>query len=281
MPAKTKIDALPVADQMALCGSIRGGSRKDWEFFITDQYETIFNMANLYAQSRRYHEHDLADWFGYAYDRLCDGRRLGQFRGKSSLKTYLYRRGTGVIYRLFLDWLRSRREETPGGELTDTVLATDDPERQARERDELERVQQAAHELTPARRIAFLVPEFAEALDEEDYRFLATTNGADAEDLQQAVGEMRQRIAFIVDRATTDEELACLLYPTADEIQRQRRPTEELRDQVAEAGELDRFELYRLLRQSTEAEMKKRINKLHAARRYARARMRAAVGRGD
>ena len=273
---------MPVPDQVALCKSIHGGRRGDWDFFITDQYETLFNMANLYAQSRRYHEHDLADWFGYAYDRLCDGRRLGQFKGKSSLRTYLYRRGTGVVYRLFLDWLRSRREEMPGGELIDTVLATDDPERQARERDELERVQQAARDLTPARRIAFLVPEFAEALECGDYRFLATVNGAAPDEVDEHLDEVRQRVAFIVERASTDEELACLLYPTEEEIARHRRPTAELRELAPqdEGEELHRFELYCQLRQSSEAAMKKRINKLHAARRYARARMREAVGRG-
>ena len=142
--------------QVALCGCIASQIPRAWECFITDQYPTIFNIANLYAQNRRYHEHDLADWFGYAYDRLHDGRRLGQFEGKSSLRTYLYRRGSGVVYRLFLDWLRTRREDIPGGDIVDNVKARDDPETQAYHRQQIERVHQATGRLTAVRRIAFL-----------------------------------------------------------------------------------------------------------------------------
>ncbi len=261
---------------MALCQRIRDRDRAAWELFITDQYTTIFNMPNLYAQNRRYHEHDLADWFGYTYDRLEDGRRLGQFRGKSSLRTYLYRRGNGVVYRLFLDWLRTRREEIPGGDIIDTVKARDDPETQAYHRQQIERVHEATGRLTPVRRVAFLVPDFAEALTAADYQYLAEVNDSTPD-------EMKKRVARIVEQSATDEELACLLYPSARELELQQLGTTELRARVTEAGgavdapsgeALGRFELLQSLRKGPNAG---RVNKLHSARRYARADLREAL----
>lgn len=271
---------MPRPEQVALCQRIRVQERAAWELFITDQYETVFNMPNLYAQNRRYQEHDLADWFGYAYDRLYDGRRLGQFQGKSALRTYLYRRGSGVIYRLFLDWLRARREEIPGGDIIDTVKSRDNPETLAHERQQLKQVSEASQRLTPVRRIAFLVPEFAEALTEADYQYLAQVNGAAAAELAARSAEMEQRVASIVEQAFTDEDLACLLYPTDQELELQRRTTGELKElastQKAPTEKLERFELLKLLRHQSN---KGRINKLHSARRYARADLRAALGR--
>lgn len=269
------------AEQVALCQRIRQRERADWELFITDQYSTIFNMPNLYAQNRRYQEHDLADWFGYVYDRLYDGRRLGQFQGKSALRTFLYRRGSGVIYRLFLDWLRSRREEIPGGDIIDTVKSRDNPETLVHERQQLLQVSEAALRLTPVRRIAFLVPEFAEALTEADFQYLARTNGAAGDELETRTAEMEERVTRIVEQASTDEDLACLLYPTDPELELQQRTDDQLRELVSEQKQAapdtgHRFDLLKVLRQGSN---KGRINKLHSARRYARADLRAALER--
>lgn len=266
--------------QVALCGCIASQIPRAWECFITDQYPTIFNIANLYAQNRRYHEHDLADWFGYAYDRLHDGRRLGQFEGKSSLRTYLYRRGSGVVYRLFLDWLRTRREDIPGGDIVDNVKARDDPETQAYHRQQIERVHQATGRLTAVRRIAFLVPDFAEALTDADYLYLAEINGAAPGEMEARAAQMRERVAHIVMQASTDEDLASLLYPSTEEMDLQKRTTAELRLQaqllegVTEVDRLQRLELLGMLRQGPNPG---RVNKLHSARRYARADLRDAL----
>ena len=274
--SKSIVDSYSRPEQVALCQSIRDGQREAWELFITDQYSTIFNMANLYSQGNRYQEHDLADWFGYVYDRLCDGRRLGQFRGDSALRTYLFRRKTGVIFRLFLDWLRTRREMIPDENIAEHVVARDNPEEEAGRRMQLRQLQQEAEQLTPVRRIAFFVPDFSEALTETDYHYLAEINGSTAE-------QMQLRVARIVERSSTDDELARLLYPTSVEPDLSQQSPAQLQELARQLcpGKLAARQLQtdQLLPLITEALTKRRINRLHSARRYARSTFRKALGR--
>ena len=257
------IDDYSRTDQVALCGRIATGDTEAWEEFITNQYPVIFNMPNLWTGGYRYQEHDLADWFGYAYDRLYDGRRLGQFEGRSALKTYLYRRRTGVVYRLYLDWLRSRREEIPSEDLGETVVARDNPETEAHNRQLLRQVQQVSAELSPARRVAFLVPHFAEALGPGDYQYLAQLN-------QISEQQARQRVVEVVESAT-DDLLARLLYPP-EELTAMEQP--QLVELATNSGIKDAAKIQdpQLLLQRLEAKLNRlRINRLHSARRYARA----------
>ena len=146
----------------------------------------------------------------------------------------------------------------------------------------LQRVEQEAQKLTPVRRIAFLVPEYTEALLEDDYRFLAEVNGAAPDQMDTRLAEMKERVAFIVEKASTDEELTCLLFPGADDIVLHERSTDELREMAQGLEEasvvelLHHLELAQLLRKKPDS---RRINNLHSARRYARSRIRDAVGR--
>lgn len=92
-------------------------------------------------------------------------RRLGDFQGRSALRTWLM----GIAVRVASDYRRGQRALEP---LPDELRSTDDPERAAREREAGRQVLALLERLRPERREVFVLmeleeysaPEVAEAL---------------------------------------------------------------------------------------------------------------------
>ena len=178
----------PSIDDANLTERFRAGDEAAFEEIVTRHRRAVYLMAlRLLAR----HE-DADEATQVAFVRAWSGR--GQFRGDSSIRTWLIRIGLNVAKNM-----RSGRRPTEAPEVLERMADRSEGSEERLRRHELKRrVRRSVSELPPRQREAVLLKVFSELTYREVAQVMDLSEGAVKAHLHQAVSNLRR---WFADRA--------------------------------------------------------------------------------
>ena len=196
------IDSIPGKGDTALVAAAKNGSRKAFEMLVKRHQQRIFFVARRITRRREDAEDVVQQSFQKAFT------HLRKFEGRSAFSTWLtriavtealmfLRRGRS-LREVFIDDLNRNEETTATLEVPDS---SPDPEAIYSQREQVEMLSSAMHELSPGLRKAIQLHELDERSSEETAQIMGISVGALKGRMFHGRRKLRDRLQRFVEPA--------------------------------------------------------------------------------